>query len=243
MNLGEIVKYASLKLGKDLFGGYLSPEQLNDSLLEAANYDLLNKYVAVYEKDRTITDDIRPFVKTLGDTTFAPLPLDQYGFGVLPSDYIGYTDVYVMQYVGDCCDDQEEMPRLVEMLNRDRFAYRRTSGVLKPRVTDPIGTIQNDQLFVLPKGFTSCVFSYIRKPLNPYFDYDIINDEIVYLPPGQVHANSSVEPTGSPSLSVEFEWPEQLHEELGDYLVKYFATNFRSEFNLQALDINKPSAG
>jgi hypothetical protein len=242
MNLGEIVDYANVKLGKDMFGGYVTPDQLNDSLLEAANYDLLNKYVSVYEKDRIVTDDIRPFVKTLGDTTFAPLPLDAAGFGVLPNDYIGYTDIFVMQYTGTC-DDVQQNPRLVEMLNRDRFAYRRTSGVLRPRVQDPIGTIQNNKLYVLPVGFQNCVFSYIRKPVQPYFDYDIINDEFVYLPPGQVHANSSVEPVGSPSLSVEFEWPEQMHEELGDYLVKYFATNFRSEFNLGALDINKPSAG
>lgn len=241
MNLGEIVGYANLKLGKDYQGGYISPDQLNDFLLEAVNSEMINRYIKVYERDRVITDDIRPFVITLGDNTVPPLPIDGYGYATLPADYIGYTDVRVNTYVSTSCSTAELKPRMVEMLNRDRFNYRVTSGVLKPRHNNPIGTIQNDQLWVQPAEYPSCVFSYIRKAAQAYFDYDIVNDDVVYLPPGTVHANSSVQATGSPSLSVEFEWPDQVDEELGDMLVKYYATNFRSEFNLQSLDLQKPN--
>jgi hypothetical protein len=241
VNLGQILKYANLKLGKDFEGGYISPDDLNDSLLEAVNYDMLNKYIGVYEVRRTITDDIRPFVVTLGTGGNNALPINQFGNAVLPSDYIAYTDVFVNVWVDNGCGDVELVPRMVEMLNRDKFNYRRTSRVLRPKAENPIGAIENDGLVVLPIGFQSCVFSYIRKPIVPFFDYDIVNGEVVYLPPGSVHANSSVQPVGTPSLSVEFEWPEQVHEDLGDMIVKYYATNFRSEFNLQALDLGKPN--
>lgn len=241
MNLGEIVGYANLKLGKDYQGGYITPDQLNSFILEAVNYEMMNRYIRVYERDRIITDDLRPFVETLGDNSVPPLPVDSYGYAILPDDYVGYTAVRVNTFQNTSCGTSEQLPRMVEMLNYDKFNYRVTSSVLKPRYTDPIGTIQNDKLYVQPALYHSCIFSYIRKPLMAYFDYDIVNDEVVYLPPGEVHVNSSVEPTGSPSLSVEFEWPEQMDEELGDMIVKYYATNFRSEFNLQTLDLQKPA--
>lgn len=240
MNLGQIVDYSLYKLGKDLYGGYLTPDNLNEFILEAVNYEMLNKYTAVYEARRTITDDIRPFVKTLGDNANPAITLDAYGYGNLPADYIAYAAVYVNTFVNSNCTTAQQVPRMVEMMNTDKFNYRKTNGALKPRAKDPIGTIQNDKLYIQPPVFPSCVLTYIRQPIAAYFDYDIVNDEIVYLPPGTVHANSSVEPTGSPSLSVEFEWPEQVHEDLGDIIVKYCATNFRSEFNLQALDLSKP---
>lgn len=241
MNLGEIVGYANLKLGKDYQGGYISPDQLNSYILEAVNSEMINRFLRVYENNRVITDDIRPFIVTLGDNAIPALSIDSYGYGELPDDYIGYTDVRVNTYVQDSCGTAEAKPRMVEMINRDRFNYRVTTSVLKPRFTDPIGTIQNDKVYIQPASYPSCVFSYVRKPVKAYFDYDIVNDDVVYLPPGQTHANNSVEPQGSPSLSVEFEWPEQVHEELADMIVKYYATNFRSEFNMQTLDLQKPA--
>ncbi|WP_204568354.1 hypothetical protein, partial [Collinsella tanakaei] len=62
----------------------------------------------------------------------------------------------------------------------------------------------------------------------------IIDGEPVYLPVGQVHVNDSVEPTGSLSQSVEFEFPTGCYPELVNMIVKYFAIGNRQDFNLNA---------
>jgi hypothetical protein len=94
-------------------------------------------------------------------------------------------------------------------------------------------------MLLRPIGIEAVTFTYLRRPTDPVFDYDIVDTEIFYLPPGTYHQNSSVEPIGTPSASVEFEWPESVTYNLVELIVKYFTINIRSQFNLQTLDINK----
>lgn len=76
-------------------------------------------------------------------------------------------------------------------------------------------------------------FTYIREPIQPVFDYDIVNGIPVYLPPGTVHTNNSVQNVGTPSLSVEFEYPESCVDHLTDLIKTYVGIGNENQWNIQ----------
>jgi hypothetical protein len=237
MNLGEILDKVYNQLGKDQYGGYITPRNYNEAI-KWINLEQINDLLKVFEEKREITDDLLPFVKTIGDSTSVPLQLDSFGYMDIPEDYYYYVRSSYTQYVNEC-DGAIEKVRPIEFLNQADFGYRLGTDILAPSLERPIAVIQNNKWLVRPIGVNNIIFSYLRRPVDPVFDYDIVNSEIFYLPPGTVHQNSSVLPAGTPSESVEFEWPESVHYNLVELIVKYFTINIQSAFNLQTLDINK----
>jgi len=235
MNLGEILDYVELKAGKDIFGGFFTPQNFQD-VGNWAQWEQLNASVRVFEDTGELSDDLFPFTVIMGDSDVLPLVVNSYGYADKPSDYWYRTRAGYYQYINGV-----RQYRSIEFVNQADFDYRVSTELMAPDEEEPIVVIQNDKFLFKPNIFTKVVFGYIRQPLEIYFDYDIISDEIVYLPPGEVHVNSSVEPTGSASLSVEYEWPESVHNVLAERILKYYATMFRGGFNVQLLNINKPA--
>lgn len=241
MNLGEIFTYVQLKTGKDVFGGYMTPDNFQDF----GNYvqlELLNSCVRVFEDTGELSDDLWPFVKVMGDNVNLPLEVDSYGYADKPSDYwyrarAGYNQIF---NAAVCGDPSTREYRSIEFVSQAEFDYRMSTELMAPDTEEPIAVIQNNKLLFRPQGITRVVFGYLRRPLDIYFDYDIIDGEVVYLPPGETHVNASVQAQGSASLSVEYEWPESAHNDLCERIIKFFAIMFRGEFNIQLLDINKP---
>lgn len=241
MTLGEIYNDTLTALGKDVFGGYIDPDQFNLALV-AVNIDLMNKYVRVFEATKNIADDIYPFVKTFGDSESSPLPVDEYGYMELPQDFGREVRAHVSDYTAVSCGKSVKNNRMVVIMNNADFNGRiaQNGVMLKPNAKRPIATVQNNKLYIQPQGFKNCTFTYIRQPIRSFFDYDLVNNEIIYLPPNEVHTTNVPLPIGTPSLSVELEWPEDVHREFVNLLVRYFSINQRAEFPLQTLDTNKP---
>ena len=74
-----------------------------------------------------------------------------------------------------------------------------------PKEVPPYMVIESGQMRIVPNVGTISL-TYIRYPVEIYYDYDVINGEPVFLPVGQTHVNDSVQPQGSPSLTVNTEW-------------------------------------
>jgi hypothetical protein len=221
MNLGEGYKYVQLKLAKDQFGGYVSPSEFNTAL-EAFNLEFFNDYMKGYEATQEYSDDLLPFVKTLGDNSNPAIDIDSYGYAPIPTDYVRYARVNVYE-LDTTCEGSVKNRRMVEMLNNDKFGYRITDFYALTK-RNPIGTIQNDQFYIQPTGFNKLELTYLRLPVTPVFGFTVTNGEVIY----------------NPATSTELEWPEQTHKDFFEGIVKYMAINLHSEFNVQTIDIEKP---
>lgn len=232
MTLQEILNKVYSALGKDQFGGYITPDDYN-AAIRYVNIEQMNDLLKVFEEKREITDDLLPFVKTIGDNKSIPLYQDSYGYVQIPEDYWYYIRSYFSDFVNDC-DTSYPLQRPIEFLNQADFGYRIGTEILKPTIKHPIAAIQNGKWLVLPVSNLPVVFTYLRAPKEPNYDYYIDGGEVIYLPPGSTNPD-----TGLPSTSVEFEWPNSVNLNLIELLVKYFSISIRSEFNLQTLDITK----
>jgi hypothetical protein len=79
------------------------------------------------------------------------------------------------------------------------------------------------------------------------FDYDIITVTGMpyYLPPGTTHSNSATltcNPNfspGNPSISVEFEYTEDVLNDIINELTKYFMINLKDLNSLGVLELEK----
>lgn len=235
MNLQEILDKVYSALGKDQFGGYITPESYNLAI-RYVNYEQINDLLKVFEEKREITDDLLPFVKTIGDPTSSALYQDSFGYVQIPEDYWYYVRAHFADFVNDC-DTSTITPRPIEFLNQAEFGYRISTEILKPTVKHPIAAIQNDRWFVQPATTLPIIFTYLRTPAEPNYDYYVVDGEVIYAPPG------TTKPDGTLSSSVEFEWYDSVKINLIQLIIKYFSVNIRSEFNLQTLEINKGQQG
>lgn len=233
-------------LGKDTYGGLISPPVFNRGI-DKINLDLTEQYIQIVDQNQNITDDIRQFVKTLGDNLYAPLDINTYGYGELPSDYVRYIDAaYSLFYNDNCSTVAKRVP--IEMLSRGHFQQRLRAGMYYPTAAKPIATIQNERILIRPQGVTQIEFTYFRTPATPYFDYDIVtaSGQPIYLPPGYVHGeipDTTVNPdftAGDPSLSVEFEWDVPLETSILNNLASYMRMNIKDNMPPVEYKIDQP---
>lgn len=237
MKLDEIRDYLNSETRKDKTGGYLKPS-VYQSILNKTNLWMFNTKMDSYEADQLNTDALRPFVVTIGDgDTNMIAKVD--GYFPLPSDYRHLSSLRVVQasnVENGVCQGVVVEGRNIPVLNDDQFNVRRNSSMLKPTVRRPIGTIQNDKLKILPDNYTHLGLTYVRKPVQPFFDWtlpNLLEPYIEYLPPGSFH-NGTVLPNGTPSRSVELEWPEQVHSEFAEQCLFYVMRSLNSQWTKSA---------
>jgi hypothetical protein len=235
-NLGNIYNQVLIQLGKDQFGGYVTPDNFNE-LCSKVNITKLNQLIDVFEQTREVSRDLENFIKTLGDPTNTPMTFDSYGYANIPDDYFYFARGEYNELLNKC-DTNISKLRMVEYLDQATFNARVTSDLKAPTKRQPILTVQNDKFIIRPI-IPSIRFTYVKNPETPFFDYDIINDEIVYLPPNEVHVNSSVLPAGTPSLSVEFEFNVAVYPDLVNLFVREYAIKIQSQFGVQTVNVTQ----
>jgi len=242
MNLGELWFAVLAAMGKDQYGGYVPigtgiqnsfPDTINTIVQPA----LMNSYTRKFEESRELSVDIRPFIKTLGDPANPMLTItpwsgnSAFAYAQFPSDFWYFSDAHTNDFVNSCTAFTQRF-NPIEWVDRARWDYLIGQELQFPTVDLPIATVQNDQIVFCPAA-TRAQFTYLRKPADVYFDYDIVSpNTVIYLPPGSVHANASVQPTGSPSLSVELEWPDSVHNEIMTRLIQWYGRNIQNPVDM-----------
>jgi len=231
MNLDEIKKYVQIKLNKNQNGWVLTPDRYN-LLLKALNVEYYEEKVQKptapnvgYEFTKKHIDLFRDFKVSV------QIPLVN-GIGQLPEGYRHYSSVYYNLYYKDGCELNIN-PKKVSYVKDSRLPDRLQSSIQAPTLAYPIWTLINGQIEVWPKEVKNLEFTYLKKPVDAIFDYTIIDDNVVYLPPGTDHPNASVKPAGTPSASVELPYPENYHIEVADWLYDVAATTLKDQLNIQ----------
>lgn len=245
MNLNDILNQVYNKIGKDAYGNLITPDIYNEAI-DYVNIAKVNDFLEVYEEDQEITDNLRPFIVTLGDNGITPLPLDSYGYGILPSDYLRYGRASRYDYE-NTPTGSNLIYRHIEMVSNKDFSYRLSTSLFSPSLARPVATIQNQKILVRPQGIQTINLTYVRFPNTPVFDYDIITDSGMpyYLPPGTTHENTATltcNPNflpGDPSISVEFEYYDDVINDIINELTKYFMINLKDLNSLGVLEIEK----
>lgn len=234
-NLGDIYNLVLIQLNKDQWGGYVTPDNFNE-VAPKVNIEKMNDLVRVFEEKREITRDLFPFIKTLGDPNTEPLTFDTYGYADKPEDYFYFARGEYNELFNNCGGVTSKL-RMVEYLDQAKFNYRISNSLNAPTTRQPIITDQNDKLLIRPVVNT-IRFTYVKTPNEPFYDYDIIDGIPVYLPPNEVHVNSSVLPSGTPSRSVEFEYPIAVYPDLVERLVRNYAIQIKDQLGIQTTNVD-----
>jgi hypothetical protein len=232
-------------MGKDAFGGVLSPAKFNETI-DYVNIDKLNDALALLEVNQNSQEDLRPFSVTMGDSDSAPLPMSEaqeHLYANLPDNFVRWSSGRNMVYTNVTCTTSKASSRVVEMIQNSDFWYRLSTRRYYPRVVRPIATIQDDRLLVAPKyGISEINMTYYRYPATPFFDYNLdAAGDPVYLPPNGVHDSSRPDiPAGTPSSSVEFEWYVDTWIDIINRIYQYMAINIKSDKDLQTVKLDQP---
>jgi len=239
-NLGQIYSDLLFRAGKDLRGGYITPDTFNKAI-NAVNQRYLNTLVDNFEKNREVTSDLQTFIKTLGSPQYPALAFtpvlqgrpERGGYATIPTDLWYQANSSYLEVLNVNCG-YETNYRSVEFVSQHEFDAKMrnsiTSPVDNPQENDPVIVTRNDKYYIYPY-ITRITFTYIRTPEVPYFDYDIINGIPVYLPPGEVHTTGPN--TGDPSLSVEFEYPESCVDHLIEMIKTYVGIGNQDQWDIQ----------
>lgn len=206
-NINDVLSYVNYMLGKDLLGKYISPQEFSQ-IFNEVQVELIDSMVQTFEENREMTSKLIPFVKTAGDNVNPPIYLDSYGKADFPADCVYHARGNYIQYLNDGCNAKAKYKQIV-FLDQATFGGFMNMPMLNPLVNTkevpPYMVIESGQMRIVPNIGTLSL-TYIRYPIEIYYDYDIIGGEPVFLPAGQVHVNSTVQPQGSPSLTVNTEW-------------------------------------
>lgn len=238
--LGQIYDELLFRAGKDLRGGYITPDDFNRAI-KIVNQRYLNTLVDNFEDSREITSDLQTFIKTLGSPqypamTFTPVLAgrpERGGYAEIPADIWYQATASFLEQLNENCS-YETNYRSIEFVSQHEFDAKMrnsiTSPVDNPSENDPILVTRNDKYYIYPY-LPRITFTYIREPIQPIFDYDIVNGIPVYLPPGSVHTTGPN--AGQPSTSVEFEYPESCVDHITDLIKTYIGIGNENQWNIQ----------
>ncbi len=241
-NLGQIYDDVLYRLGKDYRGGFVSPDKFNEAI-RIVSERKLNRLVDQLELNKEVSSDLQPFVKTYGSVQFPSIEFtpvlqgnaSRGGYAQVPSDFWQHVTSYYMKTENDGCDYVEDYTTVEFVSQHEADARLRTSitsPASNPRENNPIVFFRNNLFYIYP-FLRRVSMTIIREAATPYFDYDIISGMAVFLPQGDTHVNSTVEPVGSPSLTVEFEYPESCVDELTQEIVTYLAIANQNKWNVE----------
>ena len=218
MTIEEIYQWCNFISNKKESGA-ISPSEFNLAI-KVINLDILKTKIGLpeeYQFDRPsarqmwqvsqkITDDLKKFV--------VKTQISKSGdYFALPSDYVAFSSLR-FKYVStkDCLSTSINVP--IEVMSDSEFSDREQSQLLPPTMKRPICNYYTSGLRVLPESVSEIELTYLRRPATPIRNYTIdSNDEAIY--------NS----TGS----VDFEYPDVMHNDICIRICEYFGINIREE--------------
>jgi hypothetical protein len=157
-----------------------------------------------WQKSRIVTDALRPFIVSLNQTN-GWLPVASDGTASFPDDFYLFSSmaVPIIKTVNDV--SQVVKYQSIADLPDEVYKARITSANKQPSFDNIISTVQNGKIVFQPANISRVLFTYLRKPKIPYYyaEVDETTGQSTYYPPG------STLPNGSPSPSVNPEWPDK----------------------------------
>lgn len=172
-------------------GGYLSPEEIDNLLwivlYQSANEKLGNpdKYAlgkAITNTGHGISQKVRDDLSYLETITTIPLTS---GVGIVPSDYLYLLEVFLPQ--GRSFDTNPSANRTdVDIVGLGAWTTRKQDQLLEVSEDYPIARQVNQNIEIAPDTISSINITYLRKPLKPKWNYDVVINRPVYNPIGSI---------------------------------------------------------
>lgn len=156
-----------------------------------------------FESTQKISDDLRPFLKP------TILNLDSTGRVSFPSDFVHPS---ALRYVVNLNDGTStEVP--VEVVTDDKVGYRLSSSIVAPNKSNPICAMYDDHIKFYPANLAIVNLTYLRQPVVPKWAFTIVSNREVY----------------DASNSVDFEFPDEVHNEISIKILSYLAIKLRDQ--------------
>ncbi len=226
------------RLNKDQFGNVIKPSRYNDAA-KYASLELFKRRFGVpeivgnvngWQTVQKVTDDMTPFIVTMGEDGNSYLSIDSNGYASLPSNYHAYSSLLFPKF--NNADSKYTETSIEVTTVTDEIFNRRLESVRKaPTSKKPIATMRNGKIRFAPKDLKRARLTYLKVPATPNFDFNISSGQAVYLPPGSTHDGTNPDfSSGDASTSVEFEWPESASTDLISLMVDFLSDTMRDQF-------------
>ena len=163
-----------------------------------------------YAMTQKIHDDLRPFIQQ------ATLHLNKYGQAFYLSDYVHPSSIsYTVTKKGK----HQRVP--VKVVSDDKLAYRLSSRLVAPSKEYPICALYAQYLQFYPENLVAPNFTYLRQPKVPQWGFTIVNGREVY----------------DPANSVDWEFPDEVHNEICIKVLSYIGIKLRESDLLQYAEL------
>lgn len=237
MTLDDLINALNSRLNKDQAGRVTSPRRINP-FLSLVNIKLFNtkaglpeEYVPGQPLPRQAIDLNAQISEDL-DFCLVHAPHKLVGGDGIPRP----KDFARMYYMSVVHQEKGKPPvhRPVSIIFGNERSKVFSSPWKKPTKRNPVAILEGGSFKVWPLGI-HVDLAYYRVPKTPFFDYIIVNQIPQYLPPGGTH-DGTVLPAGTPSRSVELEWPEPVHTTFLDMLTSEVASSIKDRFHHAVAD-------
>jgi len=176
--------------------GYITPQEFN-TLANQAQLDIfeqyfydLNQFLRLPGNDTIHSDAVDMLEEKIGIFEVYNSPIGSGTLSELGVHKLGA--VYNQTTINGVQTKVE-----AEKLNPNELRYYTNSPLTAPTVKRPVFIVQQDQITVLPAAADNLSMNFIRKPVDVYWGYTMINDEALYNPSTsinfQLHASEETE--------------------------------------------------
>lgn len=233
VNVNDVVQLVQFFSAKKQ-SGMISPDDLNITL-KAINLDYLKYLVGLpesytpgqpmapvqYQLTQQITDRVHPFIQK------ESVNKSQSGFFPVPDNYFAFSSIRY-RYIenGDCGEDPIVKETKISVKTDAEVDELLDNTIEPPTTLYPICSYYGMGIKVWPTIINQVIFTYLRKPLDPKWGYNVVNDEPVY----------------EPNTSVNFEWPDMCLNDLAILCAKYVGVNLE-ESELIGFSMNRENKG
>jgi hypothetical protein len=195
---------------------YFSPNEV----MTALNRAQIDKYRAefkLFEESQKITDAMRNFKTT------ADLEITAQKLFTLPTNYFNVVNISALTPDPLSTEEVplEDLEYSGKIYTDGEWLGAKESELLPPEIEHLKARIINGSVQVLPKTVTKIRLYYLKKPVDCFYDYQIVNNQITYVE----------------LSSIDTEYPETEHTDLILRSMKYLGITMKSEIDMKSEQI------
>lgn len=235
MTVWEIYQFIEFRANKDQSGRSYTPEQFNLAC-KAVNIEYFKLKAGLPEEYRVgapmprqawqltqkITDDLRMFMHVMG-IDGPQLQINRFGLATLPANYVRESSIMYDNASTLNCESVEGWTA-VEVVTDAVWSDRLASSLKYPDKEYPICRFIGGRIEFAPKDLKYVSMTYLRMPNPAILGYTIdSNNDIVY----------------NPATSTQFEWPEDTHTDIANWMYSWLGENLNSPLMIQQAERRK----
>lgn len=216
MDINKVYDFLKYLADKDQSGN-ITPKEFNSSLERAFSEWVMKRYNNInddsqnkqgWQKNQKITDDLK-FLLVRNEVS----SIGSDGKLAFPEDYLHISSlVYNFKYQEN--GDTVVVPNDVDIVDDNEIASFLGSSIYAKRIKAKkyvIAAFYSDHLQIYPKNIGVVDFTYLRKPITPFWAFTLVNGRPVY---------DSVN-------SVDLEAPDEVVNEIVMMCASYLGINLR----------------